>query len=94
MNDLETRRVRGDCYHARALVDRLEQSPTAAPAEIAQARKVAYLTIRRARALGVVVPSWRRRDAVVRSSIDGDAAGDLLRLIAEKQDAALNDRRP
>lgn len=71
MIDLETRRIRGDCYQARALVDRLEQSPTSAPAEIAQARKVAYLTIRRARALGVVVPSWRRRNAVRSSLLDG-----------------------
>lgn len=71
VDDLETRRIRGDAYQARALVDRLEHSPTAAPAEIAQARKVAYLTIRRARALGVVVPSWRRAIAVRSSIVDG-----------------------
>lgn len=71
VDDLETRRVRGDAYQARALVDRLEHSPTAAPAEIRQARKVAYLTIRRARALGVSIPSWRRAVRVARSLIDG-----------------------
>lgn len=71
VDDLETRRIRGDAYQARALVDRLEHSSTASSDEVRHARKVAYLTIRRARALGVVIPSWRRRDAVRSASIDG-----------------------